>query len=81
MPIVVAQALLLCAAMTAARADDDVAAFYKDKTVRLFVGTGPGGGVDLVGRLVARHLHDHIPGSPSVIVQNMPGAGSLQMAN
>jgi tripartite-type tricarboxylate transporter receptor subunit TctC len=80
-PVALAQIFILCAAMTAARADDDVAAFYKDKTIRLFVGTGPGGGVDLVGRLVARHLHDHIPGSPSVIVQNMPGAGSLQMAN
>src|ERR1700722_1769377 len=80
-PAVVALALLLCAAMTAARAEDDVAAFYKEKTIRLFVGTGPGGGVDLVGRLVARHLHDHIPGNPGVIVQNMPGAGSLQMAN
>ena len=77
----VLSAALTCAAVTPARAEDDVAAFYRDKTIRLFVGTGPGGGVDLVGRLLARHLHDHIPGSPNIVAQNMPGAGSLQMAN
>ncbi len=65
----------------AARGAEDVATFYKGKTIRMLVGTAPGSGVDLIGRLVARHLHDHIPGEPAVVVQNMPGAGSLQMAN
>ena len=45
------------------------------------VGYGPGGGYDLYARLVARHFGNHMPGSPSVIVQNMPGAGSLRAAN
>ncbi len=64
-----------------ARAAADVLAFYRGKTIRLVIGTAPGGGVDLIGRLVAKHLRDHIPGNPSIVVQNMPGAGSLQMAN
>ena len=65
----------------AAHAQDDVAAFFKGKTVRMMVGTQAGTGVDLIGRLVARHLQHHIPGGPTVIAQNAPGAGSLQMAN
>lgn len=58
-----------------------VADFYKDHTVELYIGTNPGGGYDLYGRLVARHLGSHIPGKPSVIVKNMPGAGGLKMVN
>jgi tripartite-type tricarboxylate transporter receptor subunit TctC len=65
-----------------ASADDHaVAAFYRGKTVRMALGTGPGGGVDLIGRLVAKHLRDHIPGNPNVVVQNVPGAGGMQMTN
>ena len=64
-----------------AHADDDVAAFYAGKTVQMMVGTSPGGGVDLIGRLVARHLQNHIPGKPTIVVQNVPGAGGNQMAN
>ena len=74
-------AALVGASASPMRAEDDVAAFYRGKTVRMMVGTAPGGGVDLIGRLVARHLHGHIPGNPSIIVQNMPGAGSVQMSN
>jgi tripartite-type tricarboxylate transporter receptor subunit TctC len=74
-------AALAVAAVMPLRAQDDVAAFYQGKTVRLVVGTAPGGGVDLIGRLVARHLRDHIPGGPNIVVQNMPGAGSVAMAN
>jgi tripartite-type tricarboxylate transporter receptor subunit TctC len=66
---------------TAYAADEDVAAFYRGKTIRMVVGTSPGGGVDLIGRLVAKHLRDHIPGNPSIVVQNMPGAGGMQMTN
>lgn len=77
----VALALLIACVATGAYAQDDVAAFYKGKTIRMMVGTAPGSGVDLIGRLVARHIQHHIPGSPAVVVQNSPGAGSLQMAN
>lgn len=59
-------------------ASDD---FYARKTVNVIVGYGPGGGYDLYGRLMARHLGKHIPGQPSVVVQNMEGAGSLRAAN
>jgi len=55
--------------------------FFKGKTIRLVVGYTPGGGFDTFSRLVARHLGKFIPGNPSVIVQNMPGAGSLAAAN
>src|SRR3984893_7125655 len=56
-----------------ARADD----FYKGKTFTIVVGFSPGGGYDSNARAVARYLAAHIPGHPNVIVQNMPGAGSL----
>ena len=55
--------------------------FYKGKTVEIYVGTNPGGGYDLYGRLIGRHMGAHIPGRPSVIVKNMPGAGHLKMTN
>lgn len=60
-----------------AAAQDAVAEFYKDKTVTLLVGSSAGGGVDVYGRLVGRHIGRHIPGSPRVVVSNMPGAGSM----
>jgi tripartite-type tricarboxylate transporter receptor subunit TctC len=55
---------------------DPIADFYKGKTVRVVIGYGEGGGYDLYGRLAAQHLGRHIPGGPTVIAQNMPGAGS-----
>jgi tripartite-type tricarboxylate transporter receptor subunit TctC len=58
-----------------------VADFYKGKQVVLIVGAATGGGYDSQGRLLARHIGKHIPGNPTVIVQNMPGAGSLQATN
>ena len=51
--------------------------FYKGKTLSLVVGFTPGGGYDTYARLLSRHIGRHIPGEPTVIVQNMPGAGSL----
>jgi|SRR5262249_32896027 len=60
---------------------DPVEDFYRNKQISIIVGYGPGGGYDLYARLVARHLGKHIPGEPSIIVQNMPGAGSLVAAN
>lgn len=55
--------------------------FYKGKTIRIVVGYSPGGGFDTFSRLVGRYLSAHIPGNPSVIVVNMPGAGSKAAAN
>lgn len=71
---------LLGAAGVAARADQ-VSEFYAGKTVRILVGFGPGGGYDLYARTLARHLAQHIPGEPAIVVQNMPGAGSLKVVN
>ena len=58
-----------------------VAEFYRGKEVRLIVSASTGGGYDTYGRTVARHLGEHIPGKPTVIVQNMPAAGGLGAAN
>ena len=60
---------------------DAVADFYRGRTVTLVVGYGPGGGYDVYARLLGRHLGRHIPGRPTVVVQNMPGAGSLRAVN
>ena len=69
---------LTCAvAVTGAKAAD----FYAGKTINLYIGQGPGGGYDLYGRLVARHIGRFIPGNPLVVPQNMPGAGGLKVAN
>jgi tripartite-type tricarboxylate transporter receptor subunit TctC len=57
---------------TAARAAD----YYAGKTIELIVGAAPGGGYDIYARAVARHLSRHIPGNPTIVVKNMPGAGS-----
>jgi tripartite-type tricarboxylate transporter receptor subunit TctC len=64
-----------------ALAQEDIAAFYRGKTVRMVVGIGVGSGYDTNARLLARHLANHIPGNPTIIVQNQPGAGSLTMVN
>src|SRR4051812_5718698 len=54
---------------------------YAGKTVTIIVGYKAGGGYDATARLLARHLPKHIPGKPTIIVQNMPGANSLIAAN
>lgn len=55
--------------------------FYKDKTIRFVVGAAPGGGYDLAARVVGRHMGKHIPGNPTIIVENMTGGGQLIAAN
>jgi tripartite-type tricarboxylate transporter receptor subunit TctC len=55
--------------------------FYRGKTVRIIVGFSAGGGYDQYSRLIARHMSKYIPGNPAVIVDNMPGAGSIIAAN
>lgn len=57
------------------------APFYEGKTIRLIVGFSAGGGFDTYSRLIARHMGKHIPGNPTVVVENMPGAASLVAAN
>jgi tripartite-type tricarboxylate transporter receptor subunit TctC len=64
-----------------AHAQEDVAAFYRGKQIRIVVGSAVGGGYDLFARAVARHIVDHIPGNPSAIVQNLPAAGGVVMVN
>jgi tripartite-type tricarboxylate transporter receptor subunit TctC len=56
-------------------------AFYKGKTVIIYIGFAPGGSYDYFGRLLARHLGKHLPGNPTVIAESMPGAGSFTAAN
>jgi len=74
--ILVASLLLL--AGSASQAQEN---FYQGKTIKLVVGSTTGGGYDLWARLLAQYLGRHLPGKPDIIVQNMPGAGSLVAAN
>ncbi|HWG05848.1 MAG TPA: hypothetical protein VG271_12615 [Beijerinckiaceae bacterium] len=60
---------------------DDVADFYKGKQITFIVGSDAGGGYDLLGRLVARHLGRFIPGNPTIVVQDMAASGSMVMTN
>ena len=64
-----------------ARAQSAVADFYRGRTINLIVGYSAGGGYDTYARLLARYIGRHIPGNPQIVVQNMPGAGSLKAAN
>ena len=65
----------------AARAADDVAAFYAGKTIRFQVGVATGGATDFVARAVGAHIGRHVPGNPVVSIENVPGASSLIMTN
>jgi tripartite-type tricarboxylate transporter receptor subunit TctC len=62
---------LVCGGMTQAAE----APFYEGKTLRFLIASGPGGGTDTAGRLVARHLSNHLPGNPKIVIQNMGGGG------
>ncbi len=73
-------ALAMVATVATARAES-VEEFYKGKTVELYIGYSVGGGYDTYARLLARHMGKHIPGNPTIVPQNMPGAGSLKLAN
>ena len=70
-------AILLAAGSGGAQAQS----FYEGKTVRLVVGFAPGGGFDTYARVISRHKGRHIPGNPTIVVENMTGAGSLISAN
>ena len=75
-----AAALTAAAVATPASAQDAVAQFYKGKQITLYVGSTAGGGYDTYARLLARKFSGYIPGNPSIVVQNMPGAGSNKLA-
>ena len=71
-----AAALFACCWALPVAAQDAVAQFYRGKTVTIVVGSSAGGGYDAYARLLGRYLGKHLPGEPTVIVSNMPGAGS-----
>ena len=75
-----AAGLLLAGAIAPATADE-VADFYKGKSVNIVVGHEPATGFDVYARVLARHLGRHIPGNPNIVVQNMTGASGLTAAN
>ena len=73
--------LALAAFVPLPLAADPVEDFYKGKQIRIITGAVAGDGYDLWSRMLARHMGRHIPGRPSMIVQNMPGAGTVIAAN
>jgi len=73
----IAAALVLSAAALSAAEPE----YYRGKTVRIVVGLSAGGGFDIYARALARHMGKHVPGNPSFVVENMPGAGSMIAAN
>ena len=77
LPLTLAGLVSLVTGSAQVSADD----FYKGKTIRFVVGLAPGGGYDLSARTVGRHMGKHIPGNPTIVVENMTGAGSLIAAN
>jgi len=78
---IVAALLVTALFCSPTHAQTSVEDFYRGKQINLVVGYGPGGGYDIVARLLARNLSRYIPGNPAIVVQNMPGAGSLRAVN
>jgi tripartite-type tricarboxylate transporter receptor subunit TctC len=76
MPAIAGSMIALSLGALPAQAQSD-ADFFKGKTITIVVGSTPGGGYDAYARTLARYYGAHIPGQPSVVVQNMPGGGSL----
>jgi tripartite-type tricarboxylate transporter receptor subunit TctC len=79
--IVMCAVALMCCVPFSKGAAQSTGDWYKGRTISLIIGAGAGGGIDLYGRLVARHMGKHLPGQPSVVPQNMPAAGSIAAAN
>jgi tripartite-type tricarboxylate transporter receptor subunit TctC len=79
---IIGAVLLISISLFCSRAAQAQAApFYKDKTIRIIVGFTAGGLYDQYARILSRHMPKYIPGNPNIIVQNMPGAGSLTATN
>src|SRR5437763_7170568 len=70
-----------CLPVALPAASDEISDFFKGRDISIYIGYPPSGGYDIYGRLVAKHLGRFVPGSPGVVPQNMPGAGSLKAAN
>jgi tripartite-type tricarboxylate transporter receptor subunit TctC len=77
--VLIASMLFCCAGLSLAASPDD--GYYKGKTIRLIVAFSAGGGYDTYSRTIARHLGKYIPGNPTVVVDNMTGAGGFIHAN
>lgn len=80
-PALSVAALSLAALLAAPAKAQSVAEFYKGRTIDLVVGSGAGGGYDDYARLLARHMGRHIPGTPTIVVRNLVGAGGRQAMN
>ena len=76
--VMLLNSIMIAPSTYAASADDN---FYRGKNLRIIVGFAAGGGFDAYARAIARHMGRHIPGNPSIIVDNMTGAGSRVSAN
>lgn len=72
--------LMAATAILAAPAGVQAADFYKDKTITFVIGSGTGGGYDMVGRMLAQHMVRHIAGNPTIVPKNMPGSSSVRAA-
>jgi len=79
--LVIALAAAIASGAVSPAAAEDVADFYRGKRVTFIVGFGTGGGYDIYARLLGRFMGEHIPGKPTLVLQNMPGAGSRRAAN
>ena len=76
--VLASAAIAICAQSASAQS---VAEFYRGKTITCFIGYGVGGGYDLFARTISKHMSRHIPGNPTIVPQNMPGASSMLLAN
>ena len=74
-------AVVICSSAPSATAQTNSAMFYKGSTIRHIVGYPTGATFDTYSRSLARHMGRHIPGAPNIVIQNMPGAGSLVATN
>lgn len=81
LPVVAAITGIAASALASSAVADEVSDFYSGKQLAIQVGFGAGGGYDTTSRILARHFGKHVPGNPTVIVQNVPGAGSMKLAN
>src|SRR5687767_381298 len=78
---IVSVTALAVVATGTAQGQDTVEQFFRGKSINIYVGSSAGGGYDTYARLLARHFSKHIPGQPTIVVQNMPGAGSNKAAS
>src|ERR1700681_798356 len=72
---------VILAAIASPAHGDSVEDFYKGRTITVLIGYSPGGSYDSAGRVLARNMGRYIPGNPSLVPQNMPGAGTLNLVN